>query len=893
MLRQRAKTSGDEEWPPPPPPIMDEKATACTSRLHRLSTTGTVVAVVSVTSLIYIIALLLNNRLPLPLNISDETFNADRFIAERARSILEELSDLGPKVAGSFVNEVHAVHFLQLQINNTILQANPIHKISQDIQKPTGSFSIPHKSYKMVYHYNGIQNIIVKIGPHSAVNGSLLVNCHFDSVPLSPGASDDGLNCAVMLEVLRVISRQRDPLQQNIIFLFNGAEETPLMASHGFITTHKWAPEVRAFINLESCGAGGKEVLFQAGPNHPWLVQLYAESVPFPSAKVLFEEIFHSGLIPSDTDFRIFRDYGQKPGLDFAHCKNGYVYHTKYDRHDMILPSVYQHTGDNLLALVRHIVASEQIKRPNEFKNGRQVYFDVLGLFMVQYSEVIGIILNLSTVALSVYTVIKNTLAYTSGMKRQAMCRQLALSVLVPALGMVLAVTSAVANAIVLDSTQRPMSWYTHNSLVLPIYFLPSLFALSAPLYIFTACKSSKLCDGIQAQMYCNGIQLIWSVLLLIATVAGIRSAYILMIVVLIPAVANFLLLLCQRNQSVPVWLCGFLASALLPAFYTVYLSILFLQVFVPVTGRLGADTNPDIIIGVICSVLCVLIASYFVPLMVLIRKPWTVFLSLIFLYVAGVLTAMYTSVGFPYLNTPSSPTPQRLYVVHSDQTYYGSSGFVRKRESGFYVMNLDRRINEIDNVMSEMTEAQDIAAMCEEIFCGIPVISWKFMLNKESKNVRWLKAGPPAIYEKTGLEFAGYETISKVDAPHLVRRVHFNVSGPDHMHLIVWPKVGVKLVGWSFNESGKDPPTPTATWDTRPAYVVSCVRGLHTTLSPVYFDLQSEGEVQVPLAAFVAIGQYLHDERQFTMEMKTFLSKFPSWSHVTPWFSQTVQREY
>lgn len=43
------------------------------------------------------------------------------------------------------------------------------------------------------------------------------------------GASDDGLNCAVMLEVLRVISRQSKPLEQNIIFLFNGAEETPLM----------------------------------------------------------------------------------------------------------------------------------------------------------------------------------------------------------------------------------------------------------------------------------------------------------------------------------------------------------------------------------------------------------------------------------------------------------------------------------------------------------------------------------------------------------------------------------------------------------------------------------------------------------------------------------------
>lgn len=76
------------------------------------------------------------------------------------------------------------------------------------------------------------------------------------------------------------------------------------------------------------------------------------------------------------------------------------------------------------------------------------------------------------------------------GMKRRAVVKHLAAAVLVPLLGMVLALTTSVASALLLDMLQCSMSWYTHSSLVLPLYFLPSLFALAAPLYVFTACRT-------------------------------------------------------------------------------------------------------------------------------------------------------------------------------------------------------------------------------------------------------------------------------------------------------------------------------------------------------------------------------------------------------------------
>lgn len=44
------------------------------------------------------------------------------------------------------------------------------------------------------------------------------------------------------------------------------------------------------------------------------MFQAYAETVPYPLASSLAQEIFQSGIIPGDTDYRIFRDFGHISG---------------------------------------------------------------------------------------------------------------------------------------------------------------------------------------------------------------------------------------------------------------------------------------------------------------------------------------------------------------------------------------------------------------------------------------------------------------------------------------------------------------------------------------------------------------------------------------------------
>lgn len=237
---------------------------------------------------------------------------------------LKDLTQVGPRVHGSAANEIVTVSLLRDKLER-ISAASRRYPIEIQHQIADGSFHLG--GWGSTFHYQQVQNVIARIrmtkGAHAhdgSHNPALLLNCHFDSVPLSPGASDDMVQCAILIEVLSALSKLEEDqvFHHDIIVLFNGAEETILRASHAFITQHPWAKDITMFMNLEAAGAGGREVLFQSGPGNMWILDTYLAAAPYPSATVVAQEIFQNNLIPSDTDFRIFRDYGNISGIDMV-----------------------------------------------------------------------------------------------------------------------------------------------------------------------------------------------------------------------------------------------------------------------------------------------------------------------------------------------------------------------------------------------------------------------------------------------------------------------------------------------------------------------------------------------------------------------------------------------
>jgi hypothetical protein len=223
------------------------------------------------------------------------------------------------------------------------------------------------------------QNVMTRL-PGSGGSDTLLIMAHYDSVPRSPGASDDGSGVVALLETLRAL-RAGDPLANDVIFLFTDAEEIGLLGARVFRKEHPSMEEADLILNFEARGGGGPSIMFETGPGTNSLIGQFARFSPHPVASSYSYDVYRK--LPNDTDFSIFKSRG-KPGFNFAYIHDLPAYHASFDTLDRIDLRSVQHHGSYALALLRGFGNSPlQIEPEEEVK----VYFNLPFLGLVIYSS--------------------------------------------------------------------------------------------------------------------------------------------------------------------------------------------------------------------------------------------------------------------------------------------------------------------------------------------------------------------------------------------------------------------------------------------------------------------------------------------------------------------------
>lgn len=216
-----------------------------------------------------------------------------------------------------------------------------------------------------------VRNVVATVGPTRGRH--VLLVSHYDSTPTGPGAADDGIGVAAMLEIAALL-RDR-PLRRPVSFLFNEGEETGLIGARAFLDHDPLAARVDSLVNLESRGTTGSAIMFETSRPNGRAIRHYARSVDGPAANSLTTDF--SRLIPNQTDVAVLKE---RPWtiLNFAIIGNETRYHSPDDTLAALDPRSLRHMGDQALRVTADLAGGAASPAAGEL-----IYGDVLGTFLV------------------------------------------------------------------------------------------------------------------------------------------------------------------------------------------------------------------------------------------------------------------------------------------------------------------------------------------------------------------------------------------------------------------------------------------------------------------------------------------------------------------------------
>lgn len=458
------------------------------------------------------LSIYLQNRLP---GVVPEDAAATEFSAARALQQLRVIS-AQPRPIGS---QQHAV------VRDYILQQLSSLGLAPETQK---TVAVNTRSGSSVAA-GTVENILARIKGSENSKAITLV-CHYDSVPGSFGASDDGAGVVTLLEVARAL-KARGPLGNDVILLFTDGEEVGLLGANAF-TSHPWSQDVGLVLNFEARGNGGPVVMFQTSNGNNELIRQYNEASPNAVASSFFYEIYK--LLPNDTDFTVLDRLGV-PGLNFAYVDGINHYHTSLDNIDEINPRSLQSLGANALTITKHFGNAGLTG-----KTGNAVYFNVLGSRLIRYSQSLNIPLLILTVllfGLVVWKGLKSRRITVFGVLWGF------LSLLVATVISALAIWLSWWAIVFLRPSLRSVPWgEPYNSNSFRIAFVLGALAVTSAIYLFVRSRANWSSLSIGALLW-------WLILSVLVTFAMPGGSYLFTLPLLF-SLAGFALVVFSRSQE-------------------------------------------------------------------------------------------------------------------------------------------------------------------------------------------------------------------------------------------------------------------------------------------------------------------------------------------------------
>ncbi|GLI63565.1 hypothetical protein VaNZ11_006556 [Volvox africanus] len=351
----------------------------------------------------------------------------------------------------------------------------------------SGSVAMDFGGVPFTNAYRELTNIVVTITPGGTEGRrGLLVAAHHDSAVTSPGASDDVSMVAVMLEAARaLLSRPSRFLPAvPLVLLFDGAEESICQGGHGFFNSSPHARGLGAFINLEAMGSGGLPILFQH--TGAWTVAAWAKGAKTAHGARIAQDIFDTGIIPGDTDYRMFsaRHFGSLPGLDIAFIRDSKAYHSHLDSVARLRKGAMQDMGEALLgglmSMAEALAADVdgRLLTPKALKE-RSVYFDLMGCGMITYPDHLASLLHTAPLAMFMMLPLASVAGgHTAAgvMTRMLSAAGRAIVALTSAL-----MAPAFLGILMVWSSGVAMSWYAQHRLAYAIFLPISVAAAVRP----------------------------------------------------------------------------------------------------------------------------------------------------------------------------------------------------------------------------------------------------------------------------------------------------------------------------------------------------------------------------------------------------------------------------